>query len=174
MMCRYGSFWEFPGGGRYEGWWKDGWMNGHGRFTIYGAIYEGEYVEGNKCGSGKMIFANKSEYEGGWKDGAKHGNGVDIYAHNGEKWEGEYQNGKRKEDILIPRDQAVALDWKEIKDSLKINHIILIAHQRDVRKRQKSRNPLQSSSDARILESLRKFFLTKESAIYLLCGWQAM
>jgi hypothetical protein len=91
---RYGSFWEFPGGGRYEGWWKDGWMSGHGRFSIFGATYEGDFLEGNKCGKGRMTFPNKSEYDGEWKDNVPWGAGV-MKGEDG-WYDGEFVSGMRE------------------------------------------------------------------------------
>lgn len=100
-------------GDRYEGNWKDGQLNGFGKcIKANNSVYEGEYLNGEKDGNGIITWANGNKYEGGWKDGNKHGFGKDIFI-NGKKWEGEYFHGKKKEDIVIPKDQALEVDWKD-------------------------------------------------------------
>ena len=55
-----------------------------GREIAAGDRYEGEFVNGLKAGSGKMVFANKDSYEGAWVADKMHGAGVldrggDVY-----------------------------------------------------------------------------------------------
>ena len=54
----------------YIGQWKDGLMDGFGRY-IYknGNIYEGEWSDDKKEGTGKMIYNDGSIQEGFWNNG---------------------------------------------------------------------------------------------------------
>ncbi len=69
-------------------------MSGHGRFSIFGATYEGDFLEGNKCGKGRMTFPNKSEYDGEWKDNVPWGAGV-MKGEDG-WYDGEFVSGMRE------------------------------------------------------------------------------
>lgn len=98
---------------RYEGEWRDGQLNGFGKVIKAKYVYEGDFSGGEKDGIGVITYDNNSKYEGGFKDGNKHGTGRDI-SPTGVVWEGEYFNGKRREEeVLIPPDQAPVLDWKD-------------------------------------------------------------
>jgi hypothetical protein len=57
------------------------------------AGYEGEYKDGKKNGHGKMIYENGSTYEGEWKDDKIGSNGTVIWA-NGNKYIGDLVNGQ--------------------------------------------------------------------------------
>jgi len=97
-------------GDRYEGEWKDGQLHGFGKAIKAKYVYEGDFVNGEKDGVGVITYDNGAKYEGGFKDGNKHGFGKDFLA-NGQTWEGEYFNGKKKEEIIISKDQALTLDY---------------------------------------------------------------
>lgn len=43
------------------------------------AIYEGNYKDGKKAGTGKMTYPNGDEYTGEWKDNAMEGEGTYVY-----------------------------------------------------------------------------------------------
>jgi len=90
---RYGEFSNFPAGGKYVGWWKDGWMDGEGKLSVHGCVYEGTFVNGSKNGKGKMKFISGAAYEGEWKDNCPHGHGV-MLADSG-SYTGEWKNGFR-------------------------------------------------------------------------------
>ena len=52
--------------GVYEGYWKDGNRNGHGKSVWNnGNIYEGEYKDGNKLGRGVKTWADGRVEDGG-------------------------------------------------------------------------------------------------------------
>lgn len=104
----------------YEGEWKDGKKHGYGLYKYYdGTIYEGEWKDGQHHGQGKINYGGAgdwgyiggwkdgkkhgqgtyddvgcSTYTGEWKDGKKHGYGVETLHYTGERYEGEFINGK--------------------------------------------------------------------------------
>ena len=56
--------------------------------------YEGQWVEGQINGKGKMVFLSQDIYEGGFFDGMPHGHGEFTYA-NGNVESAEWENGNR-------------------------------------------------------------------------------
>ena len=80
-----------PIGGRYEGEYRDGFMNGHGVATFEsGNRYEGEWKNGQRNGRGIFTWANGNRFEGQWADGKRTGWGV--HSFDGKRYEGEYRN----------------------------------------------------------------------------------
>ena len=53
-----------------------------------GGLYEGEWRNDLKEGRGRMVFANGDEYEGEWLDNKRHGRGRQKSGSNGEVVEG--------------------------------------------------------------------------------------
>ena len=81
-----------PIGGRYEGEYRNGMMNGQGTATFEsGNRYEGEWKDGQRSGHGIFTWANGNRFEGQWEDGKRSGWGVHTF--DGKRYEGEYQNG---------------------------------------------------------------------------------
>ena len=104
-----------------EGYWKDGWLYGRGRYIDDdGGYYIGEFKEGSLNGEGTYYTKDGHKYTGIWvnssdgqgevnyKDGKKytgqwefkrrHGVGT-LYSADGQvlnqgKWEGDYYKGK--------------------------------------------------------------------------------
>ncbi|MBQ9008415.1 MAG: TIR domain-containing protein, partial [Clostridia bacterium] len=69
-------------------------LNGHGTKTYSnGAVYDGDFVNGQRSGKGKLTYANGAVYEGDWTDNNKNGQGKMIYA-GGAVYEGEWKNDK--------------------------------------------------------------------------------
>lgn len=67
----------------YNGYYKDNVKHGHGKF-IYnnGDTYEGEFMNGVRCGKGKYTSLNDFGcfiYEGEWKNDVRHGFGKCLY-----------------------------------------------------------------------------------------------
>ncbi len=80
-----------PIGGRYEGEYRDGFMNGHGVATFEsGNRYDGEWKNGQRDGRGVFTWANGNRFEGQWVDGKRTGWGV--HSFDGKRYEGEYSN----------------------------------------------------------------------------------
>ena len=61
---------EYPDGGKYEGEFKDGLLNGQGTLTFPdGLKYEGEFKDGEEHGQGTVTLPDGTKYEGEFKDG---------------------------------------------------------------------------------------------------------
>merc|ERR1712166_540614 len=66
-----------------------------------GSKYEGEFVDGKRCGQGVLTFAEeKGSYEGLFADGVAHGEGVYTWPHGG-TIRGEWANGKHNGKALF-------------------------------------------------------------------------
>jgi len=79
-------------GNIYNGDWLNDNKNGEGRM-IYSNddVYFGDWLNDKKNGIGIMSYANHDIYEGNWKDDKKNGNGKMIYA-NGDIYTGIWLN----------------------------------------------------------------------------------
>lgn len=65
----------FANGNWYSGEWKDGQMNGYGRFYYssnkQGIYYEGNLVDNERMGYGAYVWVDGERFEGTWSDNAK-------------------------------------------------------------------------------------------------------
>ena len=89
---------QFRNGNYYEGQWLNDKIHGNGVYTFAetssAASYEGAFAEGKRNGKGTMHYRDGSVYSGEWLNDNYHGQGVLVYK-NGDRWEGEWKNGKR-------------------------------------------------------------------------------
>ncbi|XP_054857869.1 MORN repeat-containing protein 1 isoform X2 [Eublepharis macularius] len=78
----------------YEGEWKDGKKQGHGKLLFKdGSYYEGEFVDGEIVGNGFRYWAyTGNTYSGQFLYGELHGHGVMQYK-DGRKYEGDFCYG---------------------------------------------------------------------------------
>ncbi|KAL3911676.1 MAG: hypothetical protein SGARI_001531 [Bacillariaceae sp.] len=84
------------GGAVYDGQWRDGQMNGRGFFTWPdNSIYDGEWKDGKRHGSGLLRAVDGFVYDGQWVNNAMEGRGLAIYP-SGQKYEGSWNNGRRE------------------------------------------------------------------------------
>lgn len=82
-----------PIGGRYEGEYRDGVINGRGVYTFAsGNRYDGEWRDGKRTGRGIFTWTNGNRFEGEWLDGKRSGRGV--YTFDGKRYEGGYRNDR--------------------------------------------------------------------------------
>mmetsp|Transcript_5273 Transcript_5273/g.16099 ORF Transcript_5273/g.16099 Transcript_5273/m.16099 type:complete len:992 (+) Transcript_5273:193-3168(+) len=88
---RFGRF-EFFDHTVYEGWWKQGRMEGHGTYTVENVVYEGEFVDNLKCGHGKLVYSNGDTYEGAFDRGLPNGTGL-LTTASGDTLKGSFENG---------------------------------------------------------------------------------
>lgn len=89
---------ELIADGWYEGEYKDGVMNGWG-ILVYTEdnareSFEGNWVDGEQSGEGKLIWKDGAVYEGEFKDGMRNGHGIETYA-SGSVYEGEFKDGMK-------------------------------------------------------------------------------
>ena len=90
-------------------------MSGQGTYYYQdGAVYKGEWAQGQPSGQGLYTFPNGTLYEGEWRQGAMHGTGRMI-DHTGKEWAGEFRNGvfesKRQPELL--RERGITLKKQE-------------------------------------------------------------
>ncbi|NQY74905.1 MAG: hypothetical protein HRT90_09115, partial [Candidatus Margulisbacteria bacterium] len=77
-------------GAVYDGEWKEGEMHGRGKMTYAsGAVYDGERKKGKRHGRGKMTYADGEVYDGEFKNGLRHGDGISVYP-DGSEYKVEY------------------------------------------------------------------------------------
>lgn len=55
-----------------------------------GSVYEGEVVNGQREGFGKIVFPDGGVYEGEWKNNKMNGKGTLLYANGNKAYEGEW------------------------------------------------------------------------------------
>ena len=80
---------------KYEGEFKNGKKNGTGKIVYEedGAIYEGDWQNDQKHGRGKS-FINGCVYIGGYKFGKRDGSGI-LTSLSGTIYEGEFKNDRK-------------------------------------------------------------------------------
>ena len=83
----------------YEGEWKMDLPSGLGKETFKNGIsYEGLFQNGQRHGSGKMIYPLDHDieiFEGTWENGTVTGNGTMVFKNN-DKYIGHWKNGTRE------------------------------------------------------------------------------
>ncbi len=81
----------YPNGDIYEGEMKDSLYHGKGKFKSFNDnnIYEGDFVNGEKTGSGKIIFNDETVFEGNFNKGEIKGKGKMTWK-NGYEYIGEF------------------------------------------------------------------------------------
>ena len=77
----------------YEGYWKNGKLNGNGWREGDGITYSGGLLDGRAHGYGEMTYADGETYKGDFKDGKKHGEGEYTWA-DGATYKGGYKDDK--------------------------------------------------------------------------------
>lgn len=71
-------------------------INGFGTWKWHGAVYTGEFKDGNRNGYGHYSFSSGNTYTGEWKNNERHGYGVYNYHEEGYKtYAGEWVAGVR-------------------------------------------------------------------------------
>jgi hypothetical protein len=86
---------KYPNGDLYEGQFLNNMRDGSGRLTTkFGDIYEGEFKEDKKDGKGTLTYQNTNTYTGSWEQDKKSGHGVFVW-QDGEKYTGMFKNDLR-------------------------------------------------------------------------------
>ena len=78
----------------YDGDWKDGKMDGTGKYKFYdpqkdkySQVYEGQFRNGVRDGKGRMTFSNHDVYDGTWQNDHRTGIGI-CWFGNGSVFQG--------------------------------------------------------------------------------------
>ena len=97
----------YAGGSTYEGDFNDEKMkDGTGKYVWMEAgeedeepkekaVYEGQYKDGKRTGTGTMRYPNKDEYTGEWKENKMHGTGTYKYAKSQDIYSGSFVDGAK-------------------------------------------------------------------------------
>ena len=98
----------YAGGSTYEGDFNDEKMkDGTGKYVWMEAgeedeepkekaVYEGQYKDGKRTGTGTMRYPNKDEYTGEWKENKMHGTGTYKYAKTNDIYSGTFVDGLKE------------------------------------------------------------------------------
>ena len=86
---------KYPTGAIYKGQWKDGQRSGKGETTsLNGEQYTGNYEDDSRSGYGIYVFPSGETYSGEWKNSSRHGFGELLYQNGITKYVGYFLNGK--------------------------------------------------------------------------------
>ena len=114
----FGTY-QYPDG-LYEGNWKDNRRHGSGdHFWIKGGHYSGDWREGLYHGFGFILLENGEKFSGQWRKGLKHGRGI-MWKTDGTILSGEWKNGKIVSSTLVTTKPGVA---GEIRNRDLLNYI---------------------------------------------------
>lgn len=82
-------------GAVYDGQWKDGEMSGDGRMIHPdGEEYRGQWKNGKASGHGVYSRLDSSRYEGQWEENRAHGEGIEVWP-TGEMYCGQHRRNMR-------------------------------------------------------------------------------
>lgn len=105
-------------GGYIDGEWKDNEANGHVINYIGGdennpeaRVYEGEYVNGKREGTGTFTWPSGQKYEGEWKEGKYNGQGTLTYS-DGSVFVGTFVDGEKDGDAVYTRADGTVVEEK--------------------------------------------------------------
>lgn len=90
-----GAVVEMRNGCHYEGPYKFGRRNGHGKCTyITGDTYVGKFVGDVRSGKGTLLHKNGDQFVGIWENDEKNGPGLFKYITKGTEIQGTWRNGR--------------------------------------------------------------------------------
>lgn len=104
-------------GNSFAGEWKANQAHGHGRVEyVSGDVYDGQFVSGQRCGTGKWSNHNGETYEGEWANNAYHGFGT-LHSVQGEEYKGQFNQGKMEGQgrQQAPSGDVYEGEWKQDK-----------------------------------------------------------
>ncbi|CAG9310321.1 unnamed protein product [Blepharisma stoltei] len=99
----------------YHGGIKNNKPNGKGFLTLKnGGVYDGDFVDGKRCGKGKFISKGKDVYEGEWNNDLPNGIGKYTWAY-GDIYEGSFVDGKCEGDgkCIYVNGNTYEGEWKD-------------------------------------------------------------
>ena len=81
----------WPDGAVYDGDFVNGQRQGHGKYTFAdGGQYEGAWKDGRYDGFGECTWEDKRKYRGEWRNGMAHGRGIETYPNGNIRHEGQW------------------------------------------------------------------------------------
>lgn len=96
MFHGYGVYYFAESEKTYEGQFVENQFEGKGKLTFKdGRQFNGDFKGGKKDGQGTMIQADGNKYIGSWKNDQMHGIGIFFDARDGTKKQGAWKEGKR-------------------------------------------------------------------------------
>ena len=102
--------------GRFEGQFVEGVRCGKGTFEWHnGATYEGEWKNNRMWGKGKFVSHDNRIYDGDWVNGVKEGEGAEIT--NEDRYDGSWVDGKKHGEGTLrwPNGRWRGGEWKNGK-----------------------------------------------------------
>lgn len=106
-----------PGGGFYEGEFRNGVYHGFGNLTTSKQTYKGYFEEGKKKGKGTLVdLVNHITYEGNFDNDEREGEGKETY-EDGSVYVGSFVKGKKcgKGKLVLPNGSFYRGDFKDDK-----------------------------------------------------------
>jgi len=104
---------EYKTGDEYNGEWKNGTIDGYGKYIFAnGDIYIGKWKDNEKT-NGEMTYTNGDIYNGDWKDNEKT-NGEMTYA-NGDMYNGDWKDDQKNNcgKMTYANGDMYNGDWKD-------------------------------------------------------------
>lgn len=92
----------YKSGAFYNGEWKKGSKDGHGKFNYPdGSVYCGAFKSNKRHGFGKYTYPNGDVFEGAWRENVKHGVGSYIYQETRISFKGTWINDVLKGPVEV-------------------------------------------------------------------------
>ena len=103
-----------------------------------GAVYDGEFVNGKRCGSGKLLLPRGIDYTGQWKDGLRHGRGH-IRSRSGYQYRGTWHRGLIKGSgvLIFPNEERIVRMWPALSFREAIQSVIRERREKRLKKEKK-------------------------------------
>ena len=89
-----GKYEDKQSGLTYDGSFKNDSFHGNGVLNIDKERYEGKFVKGKKHGFGSYYYDDYSKYEGTWRSNMKHGKG-EYHYQSGNNYKGSFRKDKK-------------------------------------------------------------------------------
>eukprot|EP01012_Entosiphon_sulcatum_P022082 TRINITY_DN2699_c0_g1_i1.p1 TRINITY_DN2699_c0_g1~~TRINITY_DN2699_c0_g1_i1.p1 ORF type:complete len:197 (+),score=16.21 TRINITY_DN2699_c0_g1_i1:171-761(+) len=102
----------------YEGEFSDNSFHGFGRMFWFRSrdSYEGEFLTGERNGTGTYKWASGASYTGLWENGRKHGKGVYTYP-DGTVYDGSFDSGWHCGEAVIRTPRGIVVERKTPRET---------------------------------------------------------
>jgi hypothetical protein len=90
-----GSYWHNGLKMKYEGNWKEDYIDGKGILKLINKwTYQGEFMRNKKHGQGEIIYMSGARYKGQFQNDVKHGEGTMFWRNPNEIYRGQWRDNK--------------------------------------------------------------------------------